>query len=516
MSPSSRTLRMPGSVAEVLACPPGPRVGAFFDVEGAVVAGFNAAAQARDRTGGRDFGFGELLGFLGSAISPVNGGTEFEKLLRQFGRAQSGRQLSELKELGEQVFRQKIALLIYPEMRELVGAHLQRGHTVVLTSSALTMQVEPLARFLGVDDVISNSVDTDADDTLTGGIIEPVLWGPTKASAVQQFAAERDIQLEDSYFYAAGDENLALMHLVGQPRPTNPQRKMASVAAQRGWPALKFTSRGTGATSLLRNMAGMGALLPVALGATGVGLVTRNKRQGLNYLTSNWPRLLLSLNGVKLNVMGEHNLTANRPAVFIFNHRNNFDPFITAALVRDNWTGVGKKELEKDPIAGAIGKLLDTAYIDRDDAASAIESLQKIEEHAKKGLSILIAPEGTRLDTSEVGPFKKGPFRIAMSAGIPIVPIVIRNAETIAARDSNTMNPGTVDVVVLPPIPVDGWTVQDLPDRIAEVRQIYLDLLRNWPPGESPQPAQRSVVEPEAVSATAPKVRKARAKKGQQ
>ena len=79
-----------------------------------------------------------------------------------------------------------------------------------------------------------------------------------------------------------------------------------------------------------------------------------------------------------------------------------------------------------------------------------------------KGLSILIAPEGTRLDTTEVGPFKKGPFRIAMSAGIPIVPIVIRNAEVISARDSTTFNPGTVDVVVYPPIPVDDWTVENL------------------------------------------------------
>ena len=60
----------------------------------------------------------------------------------------------------------------------------------------------------------------------------------------------------------------------------------------------------------------------------------------------------------------------------------------------------------------------------------------------RKGLSILIAPEGTRLDTTEVGPFKKGPFRIAMSAGIPIVPIVIRNAEVIAARDSTHVQPG--------------------------------------------------------------------------
>ena len=80
-----------------------------------------------------------------------------------------------------------------------------------------------------------------------------------------------------------------------------------------------------------------------------------------------------------------------------------------------------------------------------------------------------------------MGPFKKGPFRIAMSAGIPIVPIVIRNAEVIAARDSTTFNPGTVDVVVYPPIPVDDWTSENLPEQIAEVRQLYLDTLKDWP-----------------------------------
>ena len=104
-----------------------------------------------------------------------------------------------------------------------------------------------------------------------------------------------------------------------------------------------------------------------------------------------------------------------------------------------------------------------------------------------RGFPILIAPEGTRLDTTEVGPFKKGPFRIAMSAGIPIVPIVIRNAEVIAARDSSTFNPGTVDVVVYPPIPIDDWTHENLSDRIAEVRQLYLDTLKDWPHDEVPK-----------------------------
>ncbi len=163
-----------------------------------------------------------------------------------------------------------------------------------------------------------------------------------------------------------------------------------------------------------------------------------------------------------------------------------------------------------------MGKIMDAAFIDRDDPKKAIEGLKKVEELARKGLSILIAPEGTRLDTTEVGPFKKGPFRIAMSAGIPIVPIVIRNAEVIAARDSSTFNPGTVDVVVYPPIPVDDWTHDNLSERIAEVRELYLDTLKDWPQDELPTPALYTRAKPKKAAKTPPKKaapKKAAAKK---
>jgi putative phosphoserine phosphatase/1-acylglycerol-3-phosphate O-acyltransferase len=190
--------------------------------------------------------------------------------------------------------------------------------------------------------------------------------------------------------------------------------------------------------------------------------------------------------GVNLNVLGRENLTAERPAVFIFNHRNNFDPIITSALVRDNFTGVGKKELENDPIVGTLGRLMDGVFIDRDDNKSAVESLRKVEDLARKGLSVVIAPEGTRLDTTEVGPFKKGPFRLAMAAGIPIVPVIIRNAEVIAARNSSTAHPGTVDIAVFAPVSVADWTVDDLDERIAGIRRLYLDTLKNWPTDRLP------------------------------
>jgi putative phosphoserine phosphatase/1-acylglycerol-3-phosphate O-acyltransferase len=189
---------------------------------------------------------------------------------------------------------------------------------------------------------------------------------------------------------------------------------------------------------------------------------------------------------VKLNVTGAPNLTARRPAVFLFNHRNNFDVFMVAALVRDNWTGVAKKELESNPLAGPLGKLLDAAFIDRADSSAAVAALAGVEEAARKGLSILIAPEGTRMDAQavgplEVGPFKKGAFRIAMATGLPIVPIVIKNSDSVAGRNTYRLSPGTVDIAVLPPIDVGGWTQEELPKRIEQVRTRYLQTLADWP-----------------------------------
>ncbi len=99
-----------------------------------------------------------------------------------------------------------------------------------------------------------------------------------------------------------------------------------------------------------------------------------------------------------------------------------------------------------------------------------------------------------------------------MAAGVPLVPIVIRNAEVIASRDSSTMNPGEVDIVVYPPLSVEDWTVEDLPERIEEVRQLYLDTLKNWPTDKVPEaeiykktPAKKAAKKAPAKKAAAKK-----------
>lgn len=477
------TMRLPGSLAEVEHSPEGPQVGAFFDLDGTLVAGYTARALSKERMNSGQVSRMDMVRSIGPVIAFARGRLEFAGMLQQSTVSMAGMRPEELEEMGRTIFERRVEDLIYPEMRRLVKAHQDRGHTVVLSSSALSLQAEPVAEFLGIERVLCNRFELAQDGTLTGKVVEPVIWGSGKSDAVQNYCQDHGVDLSQSYFYADGDEDAALMYLVGKPRPTNPGPKLAAIANRRRWPILKFTSRGTGGPkTLVKQAFAVGSLVPMGGIGLLIGLATRNKRKGLNVLTGAYPQLILLANGIKLNVQGRENLEAQRPAIFVFNHRTNIDGLMAAALVAHDYTVVAKKDLQKDPIVGGVvGRLMDTAYVDRGNTQAALESLQQVEELAAKGLSVLLAPEGTRSDTTSVAPFKKGAFRMAMAAGVPVVPIIIRNAEEISGRNAITMQPGTVDVVVAEPISVQDWTLSNLEARVAEVRQLYVDTLADWP-----------------------------------
>ena len=230
-----------------------------------------------------------------------------------------------------------------------------------------------------------------------------------------------------------------------------------------------------------RTAIGLGMIVPAAFEGVLTGVLRKDRRAGVDHFIDRWLDTLFLSAGVQLSVQGEQHLWSARPAVFLFNHRNNFDILIACRLVERDFTGVGKAEAARNPLGKALGGLIDAVFIDRSDTASAVEALQPVEEAVANGLSLVISPEGTRSETGELLPFKKGPFRIAMAAGVPIVPIVIRNADDLGPRTTMVMRPATIDVVVLPPVPTSTWTLKNLPQKIAGVRQQYLDTLADWP-----------------------------------
>ena len=125
-------------------------------------------------------------------------------------------------------------------------------------------------------------------------------------------------------------------------------------------------------------------------------------------------------------------------------------------------------------------RLADMAFVDRGNTAQAKAALAPAVARLREGISLVMAPEGTRSATPALGPFKKGAFHVAMQAGVPIVPIVIRNAGELMWRGASTIREGTVQVTVLPPVPTDGWTVEDLPKHVEEMRERYLETLAEW------------------------------------
>ena len=466
---------------EILRGPFGPKVAAFFDFDGTLIHGFSASAFYLDRFRRRDIGPTEAARTLVLGLRGVGDDKAFERFMALSVNALAGRSLDEMDEMGERLFEQAIAGSVYPEAWSLVQAHQMMGHTVVLASSATRFQADPLARELGIEHVLTSQLEAE-DGILTGRADGPVMWGQGKADAVRSFAQSHRIDLRRSYAYSNGDEDIPFLETVGRPRPVNPEGELARIAAERGWPTRRFRSRGRpGWSGLARTAAMYGGLLSGIGTGVAVGLLNRSRRQGIDVAAGLSGDLSLALAGIDLRVQGTDHAWSARPAVFLFNHQSQIDPAILWKVLRGGFTGVAKAEMQQSPVLGPLFKWSDVAFVERGNTEQARRALAPAVDRLRAGLSLAIAPEGTRSFTPRLGSFKKGAFHIAMQAQVPIVPIVIRNASAAMWRGARTVRPTTVDVAVLAPIDVESWSVEDLEERIAGVRQLYLDTLTRWP-----------------------------------
>jgi putative phosphoserine phosphatase / 1-acylglycerol-3-phosphate O-acyltransferase len=462
---------------EILRGPAGAKVAAFFDVDRTLLAGFSAAAFVREQLFSGRVGPNELaemtLGALGFAL----GRRGFSGFVTSATASYRGLPESALEEIGEKIFVRRLASMVYPEARALVRAHRERGHTVAIVSSALRYQVEPLARDLDIEHVLCTRLEVD-DGVFTGRVAKPTCFGEGKAQSVRDLAERLDLDLDESWFYTDSHDDLPALEVVGKPRPLNADEKLERIARERGWPVRRFTSRGTpGAGELLRTLSVYGSLVPAGLAGLAAGVANQSRREGMNLFGSFWADLALSLAGVHVQVSGEEHLWSHRPAVFLFNHQSALDMPIMIKLVRRDMTGVGKAELRWNPVFGPLLWLAGVAFVDRADSKKAIDALGPAVEALKNGTSLVIAPEGTRSPTPRLGRFKKGAFHMAMQAGVPLVPVVIRNAGDALPKNGIVVRSATVEVVVLRPVETTGWTRASLDDEIEAIRARYLEVL---------------------------------------
>lgn len=466
--------------AEVMRAPEGPQIGAFFDFDGTVIDGYSASAFYRHRLRHGQIGPEELGRTLLVGLRGDLDGDRFAELMRIAALAWRDRSVNELDELGERLFRERLAGSIYPEAWALVQAHHRRGHTVVLASSATRFQAGPAARELEVDHLLCTGLESDGG-VLTGRIEGPSMWGRGKAEAIRRLAAEEDVDLDASFAYSNGFEDLPFLEAVGRPRPLNPDGRLADEAARRGWPARRFRGRGRpGPVDVGRTVAAYGGMFASFGVGLGIGLVNRSRRQAVDLSFSLFGDVTCALAGVELDVQGEAHIWSHRPCVFLINHQSAMDVPVMAKLLRRDYTGVVKKEAERSTV-GPMFRLAGVAFVDRADTAQAKEQLSSATEKLREGISLAVAPEGHRSSTPRLGPFKKGAFHVAMQAGVPVVPVVLRNTGEAQASGGVIMRPARVDIFVHPPVDTADWTVRALDKRVAEVRDLYVDTLANWP-----------------------------------
>ncbi len=170
--------------------------------------------------------------------------------------------------------------------------------------------------------------------------------------------------------------------------------------------------------------------------------------------------------GAKIEVEGSENIPAGG-SVFLFNHSSFFDIFAVAGSVPGIRFGA-KIELFKIPLFGRAMRRTGTLPIARTKKEEVFRVYKEAEDRLRSGEKIALAPEGTRQESEEkLGHFKAGPFVFAISAQVPVVPVIIKNAASILAKDSYLPNWGTwhrtITVRVLPPIETKNLRVEDRP-----------------------------------------------------
>lgn len=218
-----------------------PRIAVFFDldrtiIEGSSISQFGLAAWRAGiidlRHVWTELGRALLFGVIGESEKVAD--RTVPKLLETI----AGHRQSELMELREPLVR---AMLdeARPETLRLLRLHARMGRDCYMVSASAIEIVQVLADELGFAGAIATEAEV-IDGVYTGQLAEPFRHGSEKANAIAELAAEQNYDLSLSFAYSDSYNDLAMLELVGIPVVVNPDRRLAGVAYERGWPVVEF------------------------------------------------------------------------------------------------------------------------------------------------------------------------------------------------------------------------------------------------------------------------------------
>ena len=190
-----------------------------------------------------------------------------------------------------------------------------------------------------------------------------------------------------------------------------------------------------------------------------------------------WSRGCCGVAFLKVNLKGRKNYLRNGAYVVVANHQSMADiPVIHGFMgLKIKW--VMKKELERIPVFGAACHKLGCIFVDRSDTRAAIHSIHEAKKSLPKNSSVFFFAEGTRSRDGRLLPFKKGAVAFALETGLPILPVTIRNSFRILPSDSLRLSPGTIDVIVHPPVRLDPGDADQVGQVVAGIRRTIASAL---------------------------------------
>jgi 1-acyl-sn-glycerol-3-phosphate acyltransferase len=181
-------------------------------------------------------------------------------------------------------------------------------------------------------------------------------------------------------------------------------------------------------------------------------------------------RRVIDLLNVDLHATGVERVPPGRAYVYMSNHQSHLDiPMLYATLPSPTIRMLGKKELFQIPLWGRGLRAAEFIEVDRSNHTRAVQSIEHAARLIRDGVSIYLAPEGTRSRDGRIGKLKKGGFHLALDTGTPIVPAAIRGTIDILPRGGKVMQTGKrVDVTIGAPIAVEGRDQASLMDEVSE------------------------------------------------
>lgn len=455
----------------------GKHIAAFFDLDRTLINDFSAKQFLKSRLLSGKSTAKELLSQFATILVYAAGNRDFETLTKISALGVKGIKEKQFIDLGEEVYHDHLANTIYPEAKTLIASHLEKGHQVVIISAATSYQVTPVANELGIKDIFCTKMEVKKGRFT--GVISEMCWSEGKARAGRTFAKTNNIDLSKSFFYTDSIDDYPLLEIVGKPIATNPDHKLSQLAFENDWKILRFKeNKRIPFVNGLRTGLAAASIYPSALKGLVSGSLSMSRQEGANTTIASIGDLGTKLAGLDIVIRGQHNLEDHRPAVFCFNHQSSADFFILLKILRKDIAGVAKKELEYTPL-GPVFKAMGAIFIDRSNKKKAIAAMKPAVEALKTGTSIAIAPEGTRSGSKKLGKFKKGAFHLAMNAGVPIVPIVIKNAFMAMPKGTKMFKPTHIEVVVLDPVDTSEWKPKHIDIYVNDVRDLYLKELEN-------------------------------------